>query len=438
METLRSSSSVSPQPAKVAIGSTSAGCMTAGDQLYTREFFQMCLAVALFMTGVALQFHFGQYMGFLGHGVDTIGMVLSLSVVGTLLIRLQIGDWIDRFGCRPVWLIGTAIVAVTVGSIQFVSQLWLIVLLRMTSTMATALAMTTVAVFAANVAPPRRRAESIGTMGLAGFVGMLIGPTLGDLIFAGASDTITPYRVFFTTSALLSLLGGAVLLVVHVPSGSVPRASQETISENRPASGAAQRAIIYENWPGWILLISVVFSMVFCVQSLFLEGLAEARGFMNIKLFFLVYAPTAMTLRLVFRRLPERIGRSRTLLTGMMLFAMGLACLTEVSQSWHLAIPGLLMGAGHCFIFPSMVDLAADRLPPERRGTGTALVLGAGDVGMLIGYWSLGELIETYDFGVALWTLAGVVMFAAFIFAVSRWRQITGRRGQRRTSDYIY
>lgn len=398
----------------------------------------MWVAVALFMTGVALQFHFGQYMGFLGHGVDTLGLVLSLSVIGTLAIRLQIGYWIDRFGCRPAWLVGTVIVALTIGSIQFVSQLWLIVLLRMTSTMATALAMTTVAVFAANVAPPRRRAESIGTMGLAGFVGMLIGPTVGDLIFAGESVTITPYRIFFTTSALLSLLAGVVLLVVRAPSGSAFRVSPIATAQHRPARGAAQRAIIYKHWPGWILLISVVFSMVFCVQSSFLERLAEARGFKDIKLFFLVYAPTAMALRLMFRRLPERIGRTRTLLAGMLLFSLGLACLTSVSQAWHLALPGFLMGAGHCFIFPSMVDLAADRLPPEKRGTGTSLVLGAGDVGMLIGYWSLGELIENYDYGVALWTLTGTVMLGAIVFALSRWRQLIGRRGRRRTKDYIY
>ena len=414
------------------------GEVFSDDRLYTRDFFQMCAAVALFMTGVALQFHFGQYMGFLGHGVDTLGLVLSLSVIGTLAIRLQIGYWIDRFGCRPAWLIGTALVAVTVGSIQFVSQLWVIVALRMTSSMATALAMTTVAVFAANIAPPRRRAESIGTMGLAGFVGMLIGPTLGDLIFAGAADTITPYRVFFTTSAVLSLLAGGVLLVVQAPSDAVDHDSAKPARGSQPASGAAQRAIIYKHWPGWILLISVVFSMVFCVQSLFLERLAEIRGFKDIKLFFLVYAPTAMVLRLTFRRLPERIGRTRTLLAGMLLFAVGLACLTSVSQAWHLAIPGFLMGAGHCFIFPSMVDLAADRLPPEKRGTGTALVLGAGDVGMLIGYWSLGELIETYDFGVALWTLTGTVALGAIVFALSRWQQVIGRRGRRRSKDYIY
>ena len=151
------------------------------NQLYTLRFFQVCVAVVLFMTGLALQFHFGQYVEFLGHGVDTLGRILSISMIGTLAIRLHIGRWIDRFGCRPTWICGALIVALCVGSLQFVERLWLLTLLRAVSTMASAAVMTTVAVFAALTAPPHRRAESIGTIGMAGFVGMIAGPTLGEI-----------------------------------------------------------------------------------------------------------------------------------------------------------------------------------------------------------------------------------------------------------------
>ncbi len=74
-------------------------------RLYTRQFFQVFAAVALFMTGVALLFHFGQYLEFRNFGVDTLGRMLSISTIGVLLVRLQIGRWIDRFGCRPCWLV---------------------------------------------------------------------------------------------------------------------------------------------------------------------------------------------------------------------------------------------------------------------------------------------------------------------------------------------
>ena len=119
------------------------------DRLYTRQFAQVFSAVLLFMSAVALQFHVGQYVEYLGHGVDVLGRIMSISMVGTLLIRLHVGRWIDRVGCRPIWLGGTVMFAVATGSMQFATQLWLITVLRAFTGMATAAVLTTVAVFAA-------------------------------------------------------------------------------------------------------------------------------------------------------------------------------------------------------------------------------------------------------------------------------------------------
>lgn len=390
------------------------------ERLYTAQFFQIAAAAMLFMTGVALQFHFGQYMEYRGFGVETLGRVFSVGVIGTLAIRLRIGRWIDRFGCRPVWLVGTTVVAVSVGMIQFTSQLWLIVALRAIVTMATASVMTTVAVFAATIAPPRRRAESLGIMGLAGFVGMMIGPTLGDLIFAGSTTSIAPYSMFFTASAVCSLLAGGVIFLARTAScgpggGDSPLTVTSKLRDER-----SQLRVIRDHWPGMVLLSGAVFGFVFCLQSLYLERLAEERGFRNIKLFFLVYAPTAMMLRLMFRRLPQRIGRTRTLLMGSMLLAAGLFCLIGIQREVQLMLPGILMGAGHCFIFPSMIDLCASRFPVDYRGTGTSLILGAGDIGMLIGYALLAAIIEAFGFDMALTVIAAAVLFSAVFLAIAR------------------
>jgi MFS family permease len=406
------------------------------DRLYTRKFFEMFGAVMLFMTGVALQFHFGQYLEYLGHGVDTLGRILSISMVGTLFLRLNVGRWIDRLGCRPTWLVGTLVVAVAVGSIQFTSRLWLVTLLRAIWAMAMASVMTTVPVFAAQIAPPRRRAEAIGTIGMAGFTGMIIGPTVGDWIFTGAAGSIVPYRVFFSASAACSLLACGVMMLISLPTGSrvaqTGLGSMAGVAAGPPPSRERQShiRIVLRHWPGAILLIGVVFSMVFCLQVSFLERLAEARGFKDIKMFFLIYGPTAMTLRVVFRRVPQQVGRSRTLVGGLLLLSVGLLCLVGVRSQWGLVLPGLLMGAGHCFIFPSMVDLAAERLPPEYRGTGTALIMAAGDLGMLTGFVTLGELMDGFGFDVALIALAATVLFGTSVFAVARRNAVFFRRGR--------
>ena len=401
---------------------------TDGDRLYTRQFFQVFGAVTLFMTGFALQFHFGEYVEYLGHGVDTLGWVLGISMVGTLLIRLHIGRSIDRFGCRPMWLVGTLVVTVTVGSIQFTDRLWLIIVLRMLFYMAFASVMTTVAVFAAVIAPSRRKAESLGTIGLGGFSGMIIGPTLGDWIFSGAGESILPYRIFFSTSAACSLLAGIAMTLINLPAACSPRQARPSDASAPSQPGPSQTRVILTHWPGAILLVGVAFCMVLSWQLTFLERLAEARGFMNIKVFFLTYGPTAILLRIVCRRVPERLGRTRTLVGGLLLQGVGVLCLVAIHTEWQLILPALLMGAGHCFVFPSMVDLSAERLPPEYRGTGTSLILGAGDLGLLAGLIVLGEVIDRLGYDAALFLLAATVLTTAVLFAITRRHVVFARR----------
>lgn len=399
------------------------------DRLYTRQFFRVAAAVMLFMTGVALQFHFGQYIAYLGHGVDILGRLLGISMVGTLLIRLQLGHWIDRFGCRPTWLVGCLTMALAVGAIQFTESLWSITVLRALSAMATAAVMTTVAVFAAQIAPPHRRAESIGTMGLFGFMGMMTGPTLGDWVFSGGTESIMPYRVFFSTSAACAILAGLIITALPLaPRPSPTQNRDRNASLPSPTRPSIPRVII-QHWPGMILLIGLLFSMIFCLQFTFLERLAEARGFMNIKVFFLVYAPTAIVLRIVFRRVPQQLGRTRVVVGGLTLQAVGVFFLVGIQTQGELVLPALLIGAGHCFVFPSMVDLAAERLPPDHRGTGTALILGAGDIGILTGFLVIGELIDRFGFDLALIALATTVLLGTALFAYTRRKFVLGRRG---------
>jgi len=275
-------------------------------------------------------------------------------------------------------------------------------------------------VFAAQIAPPHRRAESLGTIGLAGFLGLVLGPTLGDFIFSGQTTSILPYRVFFSASAVCSLAAGMIMLRVRLASDARAGASAGSAASGGTVTGpAAAFRVILAHWPGMILLVGLCFSMAYCIQMVFLERLAEAQGFQDIKIFFLLYAPTAMTLRVLLRRMPERVGRERTVLIGLVLMAGGILCLTGIQSQYELILPGLLMGAGHSLIFPSMVDLAAGSLPASHRGTGTALILGSGDLGFLIGFATLGEVIDRFGFDVALSGLAGALLLSGILFGIT-------------------
>lgn len=397
---------------------TSPADLSPDAPLYTARFFLAFLAVLVFMTGTALQFHFGQYLAFLGHKVDVHGWVMSASVVGTLAVRLHIGRWIDYFGVRRTWFVGAVIVGASVELLSWTTALPAIVGLQMLASVARAAVMTSVAVLAAQLAPPARRAESIGMLGLAGLLGIMFGPTMGDLIFADKTGNVAAYRLFFGISAACALISGMLSQADRLLAGNdAPVPVRGTSVATRSARSAY--SAVLRHWPGMVMLISVVFSMVFCVQMLFLERLADARGFGDVKVFFLSYSPTAIGLRIAFRRLPDRLGCGATMMLGMGLLGAGLLLLMGVDSPMGLLAPGLLMGAGHCFVFPSMVELAAARFPAEARGVGTSVILGAGDVGMLLGFATIGELIRAAGYSATLAILAGLVAASIAAFVIS-------------------
>lgn len=397
------------------------------EHLYTPRFFQVFVAVMLVMVGTSLQYHFGQYVNYRGYSVDVLGRILGISMVGALVIRLSVGRWLDRYGVKPVWLAGTMTAALAAFAIQFVEGATGITALRTLAMMALSSTMTAGTLLAAQIAPVGRRAESIGSIGLAGFLGMIVGPALGDFIFRQDIDSPDPYRTFFSLSAACFAASGLMAVTVRTRSSADGNGTNEPQPRVAPTR-TIQMKVIREHWPGVILLMGMGFSMVFTIQTSFLERFAEFKGFHHIKTFFFVYCPTAIVLRVIFRRVPERFGRTRTMLLGAAFMIAGLLSLTMASSEWGLVLPGILMGAGHCFIFPSMVDLSASRLPPEYRGTGTALILGAGDAGMLIGFTTVGEVIDRFGYGTAIVGLAAVFLLISVTVALGLRSQVFRRR----------
>ncbi|MCH7526469.1 MAG: MFS transporter, partial [Planctomycetes bacterium] len=228
----------------------------------------------------------------------------------------------------------------------------------------------------------RRRAESLGSVGVGGFLGMMTGPVIGDVIFESGGATSESFTLFFTLVGALSLAAGIAVSTVSVP------------TRRQHGDGLPFRTLMHRYWPGMILMVSLVFTTILTIHMTFLERYAHFRAFDNIRWFFLIYGTTAIILRVVFRRVPERYGRRRLCVFGLASMGAGLLLLIPVHAEWHLILPAFLLGVGHTFIFPSMVDLAANALPEEHRGVGTSLVLGAGDIGFLLGSIAWGHLIE--------------------------------------------
>jgi predicted MFS family arabinose efflux permease len=168
------------------------------------------------------------------------------------------------------------------------------------------------------------------------------------------------------------------------------------------------------HWPGPILLVNISFGVCMTAPFVFVASFidqvpVEIPGISVIGLFFWCYAGLAIGIRLLLRRLPDRIGSGRVLAVGALAMALGMTsyCLVDSLHPWRIVVPALMCGAGHGLMFHTMTSLTLHSFPIEVRGTGSALGLMMLDLGLLGGAPVLGLIGEHFGYS-AMFVSMGV------------------------------
>jgi MFS family permease len=218
-----------------------------------------------------------------------------------------------------------------------------------------------------------RMAELLGILGTSGFVGMMLGTHLGDLLAgSGPIERWLVDRMFI--AAGLSALA------------AVPFAWLATrkIEPPSPHTQPPAWALIRKYHPGFVLAVGVVTGAALSLPQTFLRTYAEAIHVPRIGVFFTVVAATAVTTRVVNRRVLERLGLTVMIFIGLGLLALAQVLYLVVHCEWQLVFPGLPYGIGQAILYPVIAAVGTTTFPTRYRGLGITLVLAAFDAGQLI------------------------------------------------------
>ncbi len=354
--------------------------------IYDRIFWFSYVANLLLVTSNAMTFRFAEFVEAFGGTEKTAGFIVGCGTTGALFSRLLLGQAIDRFGVRRLWLMvvgffiaGCVMIAMatSIGPLLYAGRLSFAIGLA---------GMFSCSIFhAQNRAPVHRRTEVIGNLGSSGFLGMIVGSQLCDLVgrsFSGRNESLVAF-------GLVSGLGAAYMLLVLIITSR-----DEHV---RPKANLPAHRLLFRFWPGPVVIAALAMGMYFVIPSVFLTRFSTHRGLGGIGTYWTTYAIVAFAFRMLTRKWSQTVGRHRMILMGTTGWGLGLAMMPLVTVPWHFVFPALCAGFGHSLLFPAVVSLGTESFPREYRGTGTTLVLGFFDLGGAIFAPLLGAIIDHFN-----------------------------------------
>jgi MFS family permease len=376
-------------------------------RVYGQVFWMAYLANALTMIALSILVRYADFVTHLGGAEGQLGLIVGVGMVGSLVMRFGQGIGIDRLGARTIWLWSLVFLALSLLAHCLIHSatspaIFLVRILMQTSV---------AGIFGASITyisrrvPPERMAEIVGTLGTSGFIGILVGPQVADWICAGETIERGQLNQLFLTA-------GCLVSISFVAAWAATRGQSVKPVRRSPNFCALMRR--YN--PGVVMLVAAAVGAGVSVHNTFLRTYAAEIQIQHIGLFFLTYAVTAFTVRMLTRRQFERRGNRIWVMWGLAAMVCSMLLYLTVQTSWHLMIPGSMAGVAHALLFPSVVASGSTAFPERYRGLGTTLMLGMFDTGALFGAPAVGGALHfARRFGIPAYPM----MFCGVAFAMT-------------------
>jgi MFS family permease len=197
------------------------------------------------------------------------------------------------------------------------------------------------------------------------------------------------YAGVFLISALAAFLGAATVLGIQARARPRP-----------PATGEGFWRSLIEPTAVFPSVLEFLTKVPLGVGQIFIPMYALYRGIPieQLAFYFLVYGLVSVLSRGTFGAWSDRVGRGWAIITGALILVAGLLLISQATNIVLLTLGGALFSSGLNASGPSVMALAVDRAPADRRGAAMATYSMSFQLGQGGGAALWGLLIEAFGF----------------------------------------
>ena len=381
------------------------------DRLMTPAFVALFAAALAFFTAgsvvlpVATRYATGPL------GADTTGVGISIGVfaLAALVLRPVVGWSSDRFGRRPMLLVGGAITVVALVGHLAADTLLAFIGVRALLGIGEAFFFVAALAAIADIAPAGRQGEAINIGSLAVYLGLAAGPFIGETVLSAAD-----FAAVWVVAAGLAVV--ATALSVLVPE-TAPAVLAARAAGRRPEVERSPLVHPAGLLPGFLVLTGAWGMAGFFA---FIPLVTDEVGLDSAGLPLAVYAIIVCILRIAFASAPDRLGAARLSGLALAISAAGLAVIGIAPGAIGLMAGVVVFAVGIAFMFPALMAVAVARVPETERGSVVGTTSVFLDLSFGLAPALLGVVADASGLGVTFLVSAGVAGLGAAVIAVRR------------------
>lgn len=359
---------------------------------YPPSFYLVVATNLFFFAG--FQWTFATLPGYvqeIGGDAATIGLAYGLFSLSAVAARPGVGWLVDRWGRKPMLLVGAATFALSPVLYASTRSVWLFQVVRVFHGVGIAAFTNAYTTLVADLAPPARRGEAIGLSGVTNNLGMLFAPALGAYVVARWG-----YAAHFWVSAGITTVSLLLLLPVVEP------ARAPTSQAGSPSLWAVGRMR-----PVWVASFGITgLAVAYGAVLSFLPPFAVEKTLARVGIYFSAFAVAMMLSHSAAGWLSDRVGRRAIAVPGLALVVLAMGGLAMVRTDTTLLVAGTILGLSWGLARAGIDTAVVDAVSPALRGTAVGFLYACFDIGVGVGSFGLGVIAQAQGYAATFYAAA--------------------------------
>jgi multidrug resistance protein len=341
-----------------------------------------------------------------------VSLAISMYAFGRLIVDLPVGLFADRFGRKPLMIVGTILLTVTAYLNAVATGFGEFLFYRLVQGIGSSMWMTSRATLLADILKPEERGRTMGYFQAFMLLGASAGPVIGGIV-----ATTWGIRAPFYFYALAGLIG----LVVTVIWVHEPRDIRERHTDVQFSYQTVRRLLSNRSYSMACLATFTVFFMRTGIRGTMVPLYANViLGFDELTIGTIISYATVTNL---FMTIPmgyavDYFGRKPPIISSLTITAVSSFFFPLTSNYFQISLAAVLLGVGTSGAGQAPLALATDATIDEPHGLSMGLYRLFGDIGFVTGPFILGLIADSYGLRMSFYFMTALVLVNAVLVGV--------------------